>query len=164
MTAILFAFMFVQYYEFEFGLRQIYTYVISNITPHHKVTVLTSAGDRGKRPVRRPGYNTPRKETPIPYSVWPNVEMTTVLSPPMQIIVRYPSRKFRRWYESACTLLWLCVTTELCQKGFVEVIYGIVIHTISQLHNIRRQQSPCSRYAYIAAGWHVSQIIYEYPC
>jgi hypothetical protein len=96
MTAILFAFMFVQYYEFEFGLRQIYTYIISNITPHHEATVLTSAEDRGKRPVRRPGCNIPWKETPIPYSVRPNVEMTIVLSRPMQIIVRYPSRKVRR--------------------------------------------------------------------
>jgi hypothetical protein len=54
MTPVLFAFMFVQYYEFEFGLRQSYTYAISNITPHHEETFLTSAEDRGKWPVRRP--------------------------------------------------------------------------------------------------------------
>lgn len=64
MTAILFEFMFAQYYEFEFGLRQSYTYVIRNIIPHHEETFLTSAEDRGKWPVRRPGCYTPWKETP----------------------------------------------------------------------------------------------------
>jgi len=68
--------------------------------------------------------------------------MTIVLLPPIQVIVRYPSRKVQRWYESTCALLWLCVTTDLCKEEFGEVIYGIVTLT-SQLHNIHRQQSPC---------------------
>lgn len=64
MTAILFAFMFVQYCEFQFGLRQSYTYAISNITPHHEETFRTSAEERGKWPVRRPECYTLWKETP----------------------------------------------------------------------------------------------------
>jgi len=78
-----------------------------------------------------PGAIPHETKTPIPYSVRPNVEMTIVLSPPMQIIVRYPSRKVRRLHESTCALLWLCVTTELCQEGYVEVICGTVTPTIS---------------------------------
>ena len=64
MTAILFACMFVQHYAFEFGLRQGYTYAISNITPHHEETFLNSTADRDKWPVRRPGCYTPWKENP----------------------------------------------------------------------------------------------------
>jgi len=60
---ISFAFMFVKYYKFEFGLRQSYTYAVSNITPHEE-TFVTSAEDRGKWPVRRPGCYTPWKENP----------------------------------------------------------------------------------------------------